>query len=182
MAVVLSCIDSRTPAEIVFDLGLGDIFSVRVAGNVLSDEVLGSMEFGCAVAGARLVVVMGHTRCGAVDATVDLAAAGTTAKERTGCDHLDHILEEIEKVIPMPEGQAYRSWSAERKEAFVDEVARRNVVHVMEQICERSRTMRGLLEEGRIAIVGVLYDVRTGKMDFFEHNGLQEAPKVLRTG
>jgi carbonic anhydrase/SulP family sulfate permease len=98
LAVVLSCIDSRTPAELVFDMGLGDVFSVRVAGNVLSPKVLGSMEYGTAVAGARLIVVMGHTSCGAVTAAVDFTAVGSAA-EATGCQHLDHILRDIQRTV-----------------------------------------------------------------------------------
>lgn len=168
LAVVLSCIDSRTPAELVFDMGLGDIFSVRVAGNVLSPKVLGSMEYGCAVAGARLVVVMGHTRCGAVTAAVDQAGYSGTAQETTGCQHLDHVLEDIEREVDLPEGEPITAWPAARKETFVDEVARRNVRSVVHRIVDESKTMRQLLQEGRIAIVGVLYDVETGKMEFVE--------------
>ena len=96
LAVVLSCIDSRTPVELVLDLGLGDVFSVRVAGNVISPKVLGSMEYGCAVAGAKVVLVMGHTRCGAVGAAVSLSGSVTSIEEVTGCQHLDSILHDIQ--------------------------------------------------------------------------------------
>ena len=97
LAVVLSCIDSRTPAELIFDLGVGDIFSVRIAGNVTSRKVLASVEYGCAVAGAKLILVMGHTRCGAVTAAVNLIGDVRTAAEATGCQHLDHIVNDIQQ-------------------------------------------------------------------------------------
>ncbi|MCA9709125.1 MAG: hypothetical protein KDK70_24995, partial [Myxococcales bacterium] len=134
LAVVLSCIDSRVPAELVFDLGVGDIFSVRVAGNVLSPEVLGSMEYGCAVVGSKVVVVMGHTRCGAVTAAVDLMGSYDDVHEKTGCQHLDHILEQIEHVVELPAGERMSGWPAERKTAFVDDVDvhRRTAAEVFE--------------------------------------------------
>lgn len=97
MAVVLSCIDSRSPVELIFDLGVGDAFVIRIAGNVAKEKVLGSMEFACAVAGSRLVVVMGHTSCGAVKAAVDLYDTGKTASVATGCEHLDVLVNEIQK-------------------------------------------------------------------------------------
>jgi carbonic anhydrase/SulP family sulfate permease len=165
LAVVLSCIDSRTPAELVFDMGLGDVFSVRVAGNVLSPKVLGSMEYGTAVAGARLIVVMGHTSCGAVTAAVDFTAVGSAA-EATGCQHLDHILRDIQRTVDREACERATKLPPERKAAFVDDVARRNVLGVVRRIVEESETIRGLVEQQRIAVVGVLYDVGTGKMDF----------------
>lgn len=180
VAVVLSCIDSRVPVELVFDLGVGDIFSVRVAGNVLSPAVLGSMEYGCAVAGARLVVVMGHTRCGAVTAAVDMAGQIDAVHEATGCQHLDRVLEPIEHRVEIPRGERVADWPAERKAAFVDEVARDNVRHVVRQIATESETMVVLLREGRIAIVGVLYDVTRGTMEFMLDDaiGLSQAERV----
>ena len=102
LAVVLSCIDSRTPAELIFDLGMGDIFSVRIAGNISSRKVLGSMEYGCAVAGAKLILVMGHTRCGAVTAAVNFASTEGSAAEATGCQHLDPIVHDIQQAIDPP--------------------------------------------------------------------------------
>lgn len=164
LAVVLSCIDSRTPAELVFDTGLGDVFSVRVAGNVLSPKVLGSMEYGTAVAGARLIVVMGHTRCGAVTAAVDLV--GANVAEATGCQHLPPILTEIQRTVDRQACERAASLPPERKAAFVDDVARHNVLAVVKRIVDESDTIRRLVEEGRIAVVGVLYDVGTGRMSF----------------
>jgi MFS superfamily sulfate permease-like transporter len=165
LAVVLSCIDSRTPAELVFDMGLGDIFSVRIAGNVISERVLGSMEYGCAVAGARLIVVMGHTRCGAVTAAVDFVGRGDSVAEATGCQHLDPILADIQSTVDHEACRHAAKLPPERKRAFIDDVARNHVLSVVQQIVADSETIRGLLEEGRIAVVGMLYDVGTGKME-----------------
>lgn len=169
LAVVLSCIDSRTPAEMVFDLGLGDIFSVRVAGNVISPKVLGSMEYGTKVAGARLIVVLGHTRCGAVTAAVELAGHEDVAAA-TSCQHLAPILTEIQSGVDLrvalDPAAPFQTWSRERKQTFVDEVARNNVNAVVRRIVEQSDTIRALVDEGRIAVVGVLYDITTGTMDF----------------
>ncbi len=180
LAVVLSCIDSRTPAEMVFDLGLGDIFSVRLAGNVISDRALGSMEYGCALAGARLVVVLGHTRCGAVTAAVEQAGSRTVAVA-SKCQHLDPILRDIQRGVDLREldgVEPFKTWLPARKQAFVDEVARRNVLSVVEQIPKTSSTLAELLADRRIAIVGVLYDVSTGSMEFMidEALGLEPMP------
>jgi MFS superfamily sulfate permease-like transporter len=166
LAVVLSCIDSRTPAELVFDMGLGDLFSVRVAGNVLSPKVLGSMEFGCAVAGARLIVVMGHTKCGAVTAAVDLAGGTRSVAEVTGCEHLHHIVDDIQLSVGVDECLRAVALPTPEKSAFVDEVARRNVRSVVQRIVRESSTIRALVAEQKIALVGVLYDVATGAMEF----------------
>ncbi|MFV8754687.1 SulP family inorganic anion transporter [Nannocystaceae bacterium ST9] len=181
LAVVLSCIDSRTPAEMVFDLGLGDIFSVRVAGNVISPKVLGSMEYGCEVAGARLIVVLGHTRCGAVTAAVELAGSKNVA-EATNCQHLAPILTDIQRGVDLAAAldpaAPFRDWPRERKQAFVDDVARRNVISVVQRIASESETIAALLVERRIAIVGVLYDISTGAMDFLLDDAIGLAPQV----
>src|SRR4029077_18963214 len=131
LAVVLSCIDSRTPSELIFDLGLGDIFSVRIAGNIASRKVLGSIEYGCAVAGAKLILVMGHTRCGAVSAAVDLACSSGTVAEVTGCAHLEHIVHEIQQLTDPLECQGVQQLPPSEKGAFVNAVACRNVAHVV---------------------------------------------------
>jgi carbonic anhydrase len=166
LAVVLSCIDSRTPAELIFDMGLGDLFVVRVAGNVTSRKILGSMEYGCAVAGARLILVVGHTRCGAVTAAVNLACSGQTAAQSTGCQHLDHVVDEIRKSIDPDEGERLRGASAEEKAAYVEKVARVNVSNAVASILEQSQTLRDLVDQGRIAVAGALYDVATGTIEF----------------
>lgn len=166
LAVVLSCIDSRTPSELIFDLGLGDIFSVRVAGNVTSAKVLGSMEYGTAVVGAKLILVMGHTRCGAVTAAVRLACSGEDIELATGCQHLEPIVAEIQPAIDMDSCMRMGSWSKSEVEAFADLVAKKNVINAVNRILEQSNTIRRLVDEGRVAVVGALYDVATGQIEF----------------
>lgn len=168
MAVVLSCIDSRTPAEPIFDLGLGDIFSVRIAGNIATPELLGSMEYGCMVAGAKLLLVMGHTSCGAVNAAVNLMGGHKTAAEATGCGNLDGLVAEIQQAIDRNTCKSPEAWQAEEKTAYANEVSRRNVVRTIKVIRERSQALDRLVREGRIAIVGSLYDVQTGRVSFFQ--------------
>lgn len=168
MAVVLSCIDSRSPAELIFDLGLGDIFSVRIAGNIARDKVLGSMEYSCAVAGAKLVLVMGHTSCGAVNAAVDLICSHKTAAEATGCVNLDSLISEIQLSVDMSTCKQPDQWAQGEKAAYANEVSRRNVLRTMRMIRERSSTLDNLVKEGKIAIVGAMYDISTGHVSFFQ--------------
>ncbi len=172
LAVVLSCIDSRTPAELIFDLGLGDIFSVRLAGNVISPEVLGSMEYACAIASAKLVLVMGHTRCGAVTAAVNLARSKQNVEQATGCEHLEPIVHDIQQSIDLPEWQGTEHASDDEKAAFVDAVARRNVLRAVRQIVGQSHTVRRLVRQQRVAVVGAMYDVATGKIDFLTDDAI----------
>lgn len=167
LAVVLSCIDSRTPVELIMDLGLGDVFSVRVAGNVVSPKVLGSMEYGCAVAGARLALVLGHTRCGAVTSSIDLMAASRTATEATGCTNLDSLVAEIQKSIRRDDPRFATMSDADAKRAFADAVAYDHVLNTIEAIRQESPTLRRLEHEDRLAIVGGLYDVTSGEIQFF---------------
>lgn len=152
-AVILSCIDSRTSAELVFDQGLGDIFSIRIAGNILNEDILGSMEFACKIAGAKIIVVLGHTRCGAVKGACDHVEMG----------HLTGLLSKIRPVMdrtPQVNGTPY---------AFADAVAANNVHHVMDEIATRSITLGKMIESHEIAIVGGMYDIETGVVDFYEH-------------
>ena len=168
MAVVLSCIDSRSPVELIFDMGLGDAFVIRIAGNVAKEKVLGSMEFACAVAGSRLVLVMGHTSCGAVKASVELFETGKTASQATGCEHLDSLVSEIQKSIE-PGTKPHGDWvTLETKRIFVDDVATRNVVRTIAGIRSASRTLRELEQAGKIAILGAMYDIKTGKVTFLD--------------
>jgi carbonic anhydrase/SulP family sulfate permease len=162
LAVVLSCIDSRSPAELLFDLGLGDVFSIRVAGNVVGPKVLASMEYGTAVAGAKLIMVVGHTKCGAVTAAVQLHGSGKPISETTGCQHLEHILKRIEESIPAESSRPGSRNESSLSDESIDEVIRRNVVHSVEFIMSESDTVRKLVTEGRIAVVGAVYDVCTG--------------------
>jgi len=169
LAVVLSCIDSRAPAELIFDLGLGDIFSVRIAGNVICREVVGSMEYACAVAGAKLILVMGHTRCGAVTAAVDLACSAEPTAHATGCHDLEPIVRFIQQSIDPQTCQRVRQLSNSQKEAFVNAVARGNVCRVVETILQQSQMLHKLHDEGRVAIIGAIYDVVTGEIEFLPH-------------
>lgn len=166
IAVVLSCIDSRSPAELILDLGIGDIFSVRVAGNVISPKVLGSMEYGCAVAGSKLILVLGHTRCGAVTASVDLACSNQNLEQATGCQHLEPIIRDIQLSVDRESCKEMVNAEPHRKNDFVNSVARQNVHRSVQQIFQQSVTIRRLVEGGRLAVVGAMYDVGTGRIDF----------------
>jgi MFS superfamily sulfate permease-like transporter len=168
MAVVLSCIDSRAPAETVLDLGLGDIFSARIAGNIVQDGLLGSMEYACVVAGSKLIVVMGHTACGAVSAAVGLLAAGRSAAEATGCGNLNGLVEEIQTVIDPATCKADDQWLPGEKAAYANEIARRSVLRTIREIRRRSAALDKLVREERIAIVGAIYDVGSGEVRFFQ--------------
>ncbi|MCG7390331.1 carbonic anhydrase family protein [Pantoea sp. ACRSB] len=154
-AVILSCIDSRAPAEIVLDAGIGETFNARVAGNISNRDMLGSMEFACAVAGAKLVLVMGHTRCGAVRGAIDNAELG----------NLTGLLDEIKPAI------AQTLYSGERIGSnydFVDAVARKNVELTIENIRKNSAVLKALEEQKKIKIVGGMYHLSGGKVEFFE--------------
>lgn len=168
MAAVLGCIDSRAPAEVVFDLGLGDIFSARVAGNIATTELLGSLEFACAVAGAKLIVVLGHTSCGAVNAAVDLLAAAKKASEATPCGNLDTLVTEIQTAVDPTTLKKADQWAPGEKSAYSNEISRRNILRTMSRIRERSSTLDRLVKEGKLAIVGSLYDIQTGQASFFQ--------------
>lgn len=168
MAAVLGCIDSRAPAEMVFDLGLGDIFSARVAGNIATTELLGSLEYACAVVGAKLVVVLGHTSCGAVNAAVDLLAAAKKASEATPCGNLDGLVSEIQLAINPATLKKPDAWAPGEKAAYTNEISRLNVIKTIKTIRQRSATLDKLVLEGKIAIVGALYDVASGEVSFFQ--------------
>ncbi len=170
LAVVLSCIDSRAPTELVFDLGLGDVFSVRVAGNVPSEDVLGSIEYACAVANAKLILVMGHTRCGAVTAAVNLANNPTPA-EATGCQNIEHILSEIKRTLGPGELRDLKKLSPSELSVFVDDIARRNVLNVVQSLPLQSITIARLVEAGNIEIIGAIYDVVTRRIRFITDDG-----------
>jgi carbonic anhydrase len=156
-AVVLSCIDSRTSTELVFDQGIGDIFSIRIAGNFLNDDILGSMEFACSVAGAKLIVVLGHSHCGAIKGACDQVELG----------HLSGMLRKIQPsvgAVSTPAGTSDRSSANQR---FVAAVSRDNVLRGTLGIMERSNVLRTMHEDGAIDVVGGMYDVVTGSVEFF---------------
>lgn len=168
MAVVLSCIDSRAPVELVFDLSIGDIFSVRIAGNVVSRKVLGSMEYACKVAGAKLVLVMGHTGCGAVRASVEFMCKDKTAKEETGCVNLDSLIQEVTKSVDQTACRSFKNWDPKKKEEYCNEVSYRNVLRTIEDVRQNSSTLNALVKEGKVAIVGALYNIKNGEVTFFQ--------------
>jgi carbonic anhydrase len=170
LAVVVSCIDSRTPAELIFDLGVGDIFSVRIAGNVTSRKVLGSVEYGCAVAGAKLVLVLGHTRCGAVGAAVDLLGSGENPNRATGCQHLSYIIEEIQQSIDQDASIRIPRMTSAEREIFVDIVARRHVARSVQMMLQQSRTLSDLERGGRIVFVAAMYNIVTGEIEFLSNS------------
>lgn len=154
-AVVLSCIDSRTSAELIFDQGLGDIFSIRIAGNFVNQDILGSMEFGCNVAGSKLVVVLGHSKCGALKGGLDSAKI-----EGLGMDNLNHLVYHFESCIHdvMQEGEERSS----KNEALLERLNICNIKRTIEDIRHQSTTLRKMENEGKIKIVGANYCVESG--------------------
>lgn len=153
-AVVLSCIDSRTSAELIFDQGLGDIFSVRVAGNIVNEDILGSIEYGCKVAGSKLVVVLGHSKCGAV----------TSACKNVKLGNITALLEKIQPSVKYVKSQN-PDMSNEDPE-FVESVGHYNVAYTIDQILERSEVLKSMYDAGEIGFVGAYYDVETGEVSF----------------
>ncbi len=170
MAVVLSCIDSRAPVELLFDLGLGDVFSCRLAGNIPSRKALGSMEFACKVAGAKLVLVLGHTRCGAMMAACDFAHSGLDVAKTTGLTNLPSVIEPLKESVRQETDTLQDRTSS--NEAFVDRVAAINVRMVMNAITAGSPTLRNMIESGEITLAGAMYDVKTGVVEFFPQHKL----------
>ena len=155
-ATILSCIDSRVSAELVFDQGVGDIFSVRVAGNIVNDDLLGSMEFACKLAGTKVILVLGHTSCGAVKGACDDARLG----------NLTTLLSKIKPAVQsvtQPEESGQRT---SKNLAFVDAVAEANVRLTMDNIRKLSPVLRIMEEEGEIIIAGAMYDISSGEVHF----------------
>lgn len=155
-ATILSCIDSRTSAELIFDQGLGDIFSVRIAGNIVNTDILGSMEFACKIAGSKLIVVLGHTKCGAV---------------KGACDHVEmgNLTELLSKLQPAVYAEKETLQDRNSKNAsFVENVAKINTKRSVRSIIERSFILEQMLEKGEIGIIGANYDVESGIVEFYE--------------
>jgi carbonic anhydrase len=154
-AIILSCIDSRTSAELIFDQGLGDIFSVRIAGNVVNQDILGSMEFACNVAGSKLILVLGHSRCGAV---------------KGACAHVEmgNLTGLLEKIQPAVERVQNDSHSSHDQSELVEKVAYENVIHSMNEIIQHSSILRNLYREGKIALAGGMYSVETGEVEIIK--------------
>lgn len=153
-AVFVGCIDSRVPIELIFDQGIGDIFSARVAGNSVNDEILGSLEFACAVAGSKLIVVLGHTECGAVKGACDDVVM----------DNLTQTLATIKLAVAAVSG--YESDRSSKNSSFVQAVTDKHVVLTVERIRQRSSILRLLENQGEIKIVGAMYDVHDGSVTF----------------
>ena len=155
-AVVLSCIDSRTSAELVFDQGLGDIFSVRIAGNIVNEDILGSMEFACKVAGSKFIVVLGHTKCGAV---------------KGACDHVElgNLTTLLAKLQPAVSCETQTTLNRDSSNAvFVENVAKINVEEAVGEIQAKSPILKEMIDKGEIGICGAMYNVETGQVEFYE--------------
>lgn len=154
-AVILSCIDSRTSAELIFDQGLGDVFSVRIAGNILNEDILGSMEFACKIAGSKIIIVLGHTKCGAV---------------KGACDHVEmgNLTALLSKLRPAVDDETTTTENRNSgNSVFVENVATINVKRTAKSIMERSPIIKELVESGKIGIVGGTHDIATGEVNFY---------------
>jgi carbonic anhydrase len=154
-AVILSCIDSRTSAELIFDQGLGDVFSVRIAGNIINEDILGSMEFACKVAGSKIIVVLGHTKCGAV---------------KGACDHVEmgNLTALLTKIRPAVDDE--KTITGNRNSGnteFVEKVASINVKRTVKSIMERSPILKEMIESGAIGIVGGSHNITSGAVEFY---------------
>lgn len=154
-AAVVSCIDSRIPTEVIFDKGIGDIFNARIAGNIVNEDILGSLEFACKLAGAKAIVVMGHTRCGAVKGACDDAQLGNLTQM------LDKIKPAVE-LTPTDEGEPRNSANT----SFVNKVADKNVELTIQNIKKKSAVLNEMLQQGELAIIGAMYHVETGEITF----------------
>ncbi len=164
-AAILSCMDSRTSAELIFDQGLGDIFSIRIAGNIISTGILGSLEYAVAVAGSKLIVVLGHSNCGAIKGACDHVQMG----------NLTDLLSEIEPSVANE--QTIKDNRSSTNDEFVQAVAKLNVKHSVEQIMERSEIIRNMVKEGKIGIAAAMYDVATGDVTFLDQYAIMPVEK-----
>ena len=156
-AVILSCIDSRTSAELIFDQGLGDVFSIRIAGNIINEDILGSLEFACKVAGSKIIVVLGHTKCGAIKGACDHVEMG----------NLTALLSKIQPAV-YDEKTVTENRSSNNSD-FVEKVAAINVKRTVQGVMERSPILKEMIEKGEIGIVGGTHDLATGNVTFFEN-------------
>ncbi|MGZ4955759.1 MAG: carbonic anhydrase family protein [Methylobacter sp.] len=155
-AVILSCIDSRTSVELVFDQGLGDVFSIRIAGNIINEDILGSMEFGCKIAGAKIIVVLGHTRCGAIKGACDSMEMG----------NLTALLNKIQPAV-YAEKTVLENRNSNNDE-FVEKVTAINIKRTVDAIMERSPILKEMIKTGAIGIVGANHDITTGRVSFYD--------------
>jgi carbonic anhydrase len=162
-AAILSCMDSRTSGELVFDQGLGDIFSIRIAGNVVTNYIVGSLEYATAVAGSSLILVLGHSNCGAIKGACDNVELG----------HLTSLLAAIQPAVSMELTETENRNS--KNDSFVQKVALLNVSNAVEQILQRSPIISKLVKEGKVGIVPAMYDVSTGQVRFMEEQAVLPA-------
>jgi carbonic anhydrase len=153
-SVILSCIDSRAPAELILDSGIGETFNARIAGNIANEDLAGSLEFACAAAGAKVVLVMGHTSCGAIKGAIDNVQLG----------NLSGLLAKIKPAIDATKYDGDRSGS---NIEFVDKVARTNVLTTIDDLRKSSDILSSMEKDGKIKMVGSIYDLNTGKVEFF---------------
>ena len=154
-AVILGCIDSRTPAEIIFDTGIGEMFIARIAGNIANNDLIGSIEFACAAAGAKVIMVMGHTSCGAVKGAIDNVELGSL----TGL---------LDKIKPAISATTFSGERSSKNDEFVDAVAKTNVLQTINEIRSGSDVLSSLEKKGNLKIVGAMYNLNGGKVDFVE--------------
>lgn len=157
-ATILSCIDSRTSAELIFDQGLGDVFSVRIAGNIVNTDILGSMEFACKVAGSKLIIVLGHSKCGAVKGACDHVEMG----------NLTELLSKIQPAVYSESTVTDREKRNSKNGIFVENVASINVRRGVKNIIERSFILEQMVENGEIGVIGAMYDIETGQVEFYD--------------
>lgn len=154
-AIILSCIDSRTSAELIFDQGLGDVFSVRIAGNITNEDILGSMEFACKIAGSKIIVVLGHSKCGAIKGACDHVEMG----------NLTALLSKIQPAVYEEQTETENRNSSNA--AFVEKVASINVKRTVTAIMERSPILKEMIQNGEIGIIGGIHNIANGEVAFF---------------
>lgn len=169
-ATILSCIDSRTSAELIFDQGLGDIFSIRIAGNLVNTDILGSMEFACNVAGSKLLVVLGHSSCGAIKGACDHVEMG----------NLTELLAKIQPAVYQERTTLEPGLRTSKNKEFVENVARLNVRRSVVAVLERSFILEQMVESKKIGIIGAMHDLATGVVEFFDDTGLFGPEDVKR--
>lgn len=157
-AAILSCMDSRTSAELIFDQGLGDVFSIRVAGNIVNTDILGCMEFACKVAGSKLIVVLGHTKCGAVKGACDHVEMG----------NLTELLSKLQPSVYAERSTVDVEKRNSKNQEFVENVSSINVRRSVKGIIERSFIIEQMVESGEIGVVGAMYNIETGRVEFYE--------------
>lgn len=164
IAVILNCMDSRTPPEIVFDQGIGDVFAIRIAGNIINDDILGSMEFGTKIAGAKLIAVIGHTSCGAIRGACQQAKLG----------HLTALLQKIQPAVLQSKKMTKNPDCANSN--FINEIAKDNVLLVIKQIQMQSPVLKQLMGHGKLGIIGGIQDLATGRVTFFDDKSIMPKP------